>query len=106
MRGVTRIRVDEVDTAGEGTGYSGSLLCQSQLQNYPQTARGHPEDGWAAVNEDISKCHPLPTSMSVSPTCLLGVGGLGVTSETAYSPQLQSRSQNPVMCRDVQHVKS
>ena len=37
---MTRIRVDEVDMAGEGTGYSGSLLCQSQLQNYPQRDEG------------------------------------------------------------------
>ena len=57
---MTRIRVDEVDMAGEGTGYSGSLLCQPQLQNHPQTARGHPEDGWAAVNEDSSSATPSP----------------------------------------------
>ena len=50
--------------------------------------------------------NPLPTSKSVSPTCVLGVGDLGVTSETAYSPQLQTRSQNPVMYRDDQHIKS
>ena len=57
---MTRIRVDEVDMAGEGTGYSGSLLCQSQLQNYLQPARGRPEDGWVAVNEDISSGTPSP----------------------------------------------
>ena len=58
----------------------------------------------SGVNEGISSAAPSPPQ-SVSPTCLLGVAYLGVASETAYSPKLQSRSQNPVMGRDVQHVK-
>ena len=82
---MTRISVDEVAMAG-GDRVLWVLAVPVPTAELPTACMRAP-GGWiGGCKGGYQLCHPLLTSKSVSPTCPLGVGDLGVTSEQHTLP--------------------